>query len=320
MTAMTVSRPMRKHLVDWMPRGLVSPRLRVCAPGHDATAVQPSRCRPAVLDGLSACVHWLLWHPSRRPADSGDSSHVCVRRHAAGCLRARMCVDHADVSEGLDGWTDPASMRVCAVQHCWTAPGRLDGSSRGAGVKVQWSRVETEPLIVCTAAGNGSPPYLDAGGGGGKSLRPHAGNRTLPYFFARAGFQLFIFKARICSVLARRCRVLPGGGQPPGLVDRLQLEGRQSDPAGLLALGRCRPSSRIDRSTRRQTPLRGRLAGRWRRFSRSVAPLGASRAFSGSKSDFARDPMLAQASGLAIPFRGHCKRGADVCTAAGHQF
>jgi hypothetical protein len=265
MTAMTVSRPMRKHLVDWMPRGLVSPRLRVCAPGHDATAVQPSRCRPAVLDGLSACVHWLLWHPSRRPADSGDSSHVCVRRHAAGCLRARMCVDHADVSEGLDGWTDPASMRVCAVQHCWTAPGRLDG----------W-------------------------GGGSKSLRPHAGNRTLPYFFARAGFQLFIFKARICSVLARRCRVLPGGGQPPGLVDRLQLEGRQSDPAGLVALGRCRPSSRIDRSTRRQTPLRGRLAGRWRRFSRSGVPSGAPCACKGSKSDFARDPMLAQASGMAI--------------------
>jgi hypothetical protein len=207
---------------------------------------------------------------------------------------------------------------------CTDAPGRLGApEARAWPLPCRWSGLTTpiataaEPALRPDTA-LGSRPQ--AWGGRVESLDPLAGNRTLPYFFTRAGFQLFIFKARICSVLARRCRVLPGGGQPPGLVDRLQLEGRQSDPAGLLALGRCRPSSRIDRSTRRQTPLRGRLAGRWRRFSRSVAPLGASRAFSGSKSDFARDPMLAQASGLAIPFRGHCKRGADVCTAAGHQF
>lgn len=116
----------------------LAPALHASASGHDATAVQPSSTRPAVLDGVSRCHDSEMLQPSSRPALS--RVRTCRRTQALARVCARVCGwIHAYVPMGLDGWTDPVSMRVCAVQHSWTA---LDGWT-AAGMPVLVTALRT---------------------------------------------------------------------------------------------------------------------------------------------------------------------------------
>lgn len=122
------SSPLSTHLValDAMRIGL-APALHLGASGHDTTAVQPSTCRPVVLDGVSACRHWIFWHPSRRPALSRVRTCRRVRRHPGACLRAHVRVDpctYVKRDGRLDGSSIHAGLRRPALMD---GRGRLDG-------------------------------------------------------------------------------------------------------------------------------------------------------------------------------------------------